>query len=366
MKKLVVLAMSGGVDSSVAALLLKQQGYDVHAFFMNAGQKTSRKWPSKIDWKKEESDLRKICDKLDIKDLFILDCEEGYEKKVISKMFKSYSQGKTPNPDILCNNVGKFPGLLKRAKAIGADFIATGHYAQVKKTKIGFELLEAKDKFKDQSYFICCIGQKYLRKLIFPLGDLTKSQVREIAHKNGFENFDKRSSRGICYLGNIDVKSFLKERIPSKEGKVLSPESKVIGTHLGTMYFTIGEKVGERHGIKLNNVWLKSLAKFRPKLFVAKKLPGNKLVIAPENHPILKTSQVQIKGFRLINNKEPIPGNLKARIRHLGEKHQGELKKVNNKWFFNFNQGVQGVAEGQYIVLYSGEKLVGSGEIKLK
>lgn len=365
MKK-VVLAMSGGVDSSVAALLLKKQGFEVHAFFMNASQKTSRKWPSSIDWKKEETDLKKICDKLEIKDLFILDCEEGYEKKVISKMFKDYSKGKTPNPDILCNNVGKFPGLLKRAKAIGADFIATGHYARVNHAKNCFELFEGKDKSKDQSYFICGIGQKYLRKLIFPLGDLMKSQVREIAKKEGFENFDKRSSRGICYLGKIDVKKFLKERIPSKEGKVISPEGKTIGTHPGTMFFTIGEKVGEKHDIKIDKNWIKSLSKSRPKLFIAKKLSGNKLVIAPENHSILKTREVFIKSFKLINKKEPLPKKLSARIRHLGEKHPGELRKVNKKWQFKFSEGVEGVAEGQYIVLYAGEKLIGCGEIQLK
>ena len=132
MNKKVVLAMSGGVDSSIAALLLKRAGYEVHGFFMNASQKTARKWPSSIDWRKEERDVREICRKLGISDLFILDCEEGYERKVISKMFKDYSRGLTPNPDILCNSVGKFPGLLKRADAIGADFIATGHYARVR------------------------------------------------------------------------------------------------------------------------------------------------------------------------------------------------------------------------------------------
>lgn len=361
MNKKVVLAMSGGVDSSVAALLLKKQGYQVHGFFMNCNQKSARKWPSAINWEEEEKYIREICFKLGIDDLFILDCEEGYERKIISKMFRDYFRGLTPNPDILCNNIGKIPGLLKRAKAIGAEFIATGHYARVRRGLMGFELLEAKDKEKDQSYFLCGIGQKYLRRLIFPVGDLTKEEVREIALKEGFSNWNKRGSRGICYLGKIDMKRFLHERIKEKQGEVLSSSGEVIGSHPGSFYFTIGERVKERDGVLLNRKKVDARAKY----YVAKKLSGNRIVVAIESDEILKTCEVFIKGFKSVNPSEKLPLRLKARVRHLGEKYSGRLLKKDGRWKFVFSRGVFGVAPGQFIVFYDSEKLVAGGEIRL-
>lgn len=361
MKGKVVLGMSGGVDSSVAALLLKRAGYEVHGFFMNChGNK--KYWPSSIDWKKEEKDVRVICKKLGIKDLFILDCEEGYERKVISKMFEDYSRGLTPNPDILCNNVGKFPGLLKRANAIGADFIATGHYARVRKGRGGFDMLMGKDKNKDQSYFLLGLGQEYLSKLIFPVGDLTKVEVRKIAKRNKFVNSDKRSSRGICYLGKIDVKKFLHSRIKDKKGVVVSPSGEVVGSHNGQMFFTIGERVGDRKGFVISNEYRKGVRGKR--LFVARKLSGNKLMVAPEGSKELRTRVVFIKGFKFVNGKEM--SGLKGRIRHLGELHSGKLSKAGGRWKFVFAKGVEGIAEGQLIVLHKGTRLVGGGEIRLR
>jgi tRNA-uridine 2-sulfurtransferase len=379
----VVLAMSGGVDSSVSALLLKRAGYEVHGFFMTLRNSVSQgaqepkepqkvlddcssdgkqKWPTSIDWRKEERDVRAVCKKLGIKDLFILDCEEGYERKVISKMFDDYSRGLTPNPDILCNNVGKFPGLLKRAKAIGADFIATGHYARVRHRLGEYELLMGKDKKKDQSYFICGIGQEYLSRLIFPVGDLTKGEVRKIARRNGFVNSDKRSSRGICYLGKIDVKKFLHSRIKEKRGKVVSPSGEVVGTHPGQMFFTVGERVGNRNGFVLDEEYRGGVG--GKKLFVARKLSGNKIMVAPSGSGILKTRRVFLKGFKFVGLEER--KGLKGRIRHLGELHSGKLSRRGGRWSFNFNEGVEGIAEGQSLVLYKGERLVACGEIRLK
>ncbi len=361
-RKKVVLAMSGGVDSSVAGLLLQEQGYEVHGFFMNC--RGDRKyWPSGIDWKREEKDVKTVCKKLGIRDLFVLDCEEGYERKVISKMFSDYSDGLTPNPDILCNNVGKFPGLLKRADEIGAEFIATGHYVRVRKSAAVFELIAGKDKQKDQSYFLCGLGQEYLSRLIFPVGNLTKEKVREIAHQKNFPNWNKRGSRGVCYLGKIDFKKFLHSRISEKRGEVVSPTGEVIGSHLGNMFFTIGERVGERKGFVIDLRWKK---KNSGKLFVARKLPENKLMIAPFGHEVLKTLKVYLKDFKLINNNEKVFGKrFSARIRHLGKLHSGRLMKEKDKEVFVFDKGVEGVAEGQFIVLYSRGRVVGGGEIRL-
>jgi tRNA-uridine 2-sulfurtransferase len=184
MKK-VVLGMSGGVDSSVAALLLKKEGYEVYCYFMNCGPRGKTMWPSSIDWKEDEKILRKICKKVGVKELLIADCEMGYEKKIIQPMFEDYRRGLTPNPDILCNNIGKFPNLIKKADEIGAEFIATGHYARTKDGK----LFRGKDKKKDQSYFVCTLDQKILKRCIFPLGDLTKGEVLGIGIREVREEF---------------------------------------------------------------------------------------------------------------------------------------------------------------------------------
>ncbi|MBU1051495.1 MAG: tRNA 2-thiouridine(34) synthase MnmA [Nanoarchaeota archaeon] len=364
MVKKVILAMSGGVDSSVAALLLQEQGYEVYGFFMNASPLGKPPWPSTIKWKDEEKTLRKICKKLGIK-LIVKNCEKGYEEKVIGPMFKDYERGLTPNPDILCNNVGKFPLLLKLAKEHGADFIATGHYVRVRKGKKGYELLRGKDKKKDQSYFLVGLGQKYLSRVIFPVGGLTKEEVRNIAREAGFENWNKRGSRGICYLGKIDMKKFLRERIKEKHGRVLDSDGNVIGTHPGTWFFTIGEKTGERKGFFLEKKFRKKYA--GKKIYVARKEKGNVLVVAPFGHEILKLKKIWIKGLKFVNVKEKVNGKkFKARIRHLGELYGGKLGKSKGRWIFEFSQGQEGVAEGQFIVLYDGERLVGGGEIRLR
>ncbi|MBU0907465.1 MAG: tRNA 2-thiouridine(34) synthase MnmA [Nanoarchaeota archaeon] len=358
MKPKVILGMSGGVDSSVAALLLQKQGYEVIGFFMNASPSGKPPWPSTISWKDEESTLKKICDKLKIR-LIVKNCEQSYEKNVIQPMFKDYSCGLTPNPDIFCNNVGKFPSLLKIAKQEHADYIATGHYARVRRSRKGFELLRGKDKEKDQSYFLIGLNQKTLSKTLFPLGDFTKTQVREIAKKADFPNFDKRSSRGICYLGKIDMKAFLKQRIKLKQGNILSPEREVIGSHPGTMFFTIGERIRENKGLVLNKSFKKPFS--QKKFYIAKKTKNNGLVIAPESHPLLKTKSVKIKKFKLINKKDFPKSGLTARIRHLGQLIPGKFAKNQ----FIFSKPQEGVAEGQFIALYQKEKLIGGGEIRL-
>lgn len=359
--KKVILGMSGGVDSSVAALLLQKQGYEVIGFFMNCSPSGKPPWPSTIEWQDEEKTLKGICAKLGIK-LIVRDCEKGYEEKVIGPMFKDYAKGLTPNPDILCNNVGKFPSLLKVAEQEGAEFIATGHYARVRKMRKGFALYQGKDKEKDQSYFLVGLGQKILSKTLFPIGGLTKPEVREIARRNGFPNFDKRSSRGVCYLGKIDMKAFLRQRIKEKKGKIISSSGEVIGTHPGNMFFTIGERVRDKKGFSIDLDWKK---KHPGRIFVAAKTRRNELVIAPEGDEILKTSKIFVKNFGLVNEKDFPKTGLKARIRHLGKLLSGKLKKDGGRWKFVFSRGQEGVAEGQLIVFYKGERLIGGGEIRL-
>jgi tRNA-uridine 2-sulfurtransferase len=359
MKK-VVLGMSGGVDSSVAALLLKKQGYEVYGYFMSCKSKGKPMWLSSIDWKEDEKILRKICRKVGVKKLIVADCEQGYEKKIIGPMFDEYKIGRTPNPDILCNNIGKFPNLLKIMKEIGAEFIATGHYARINKTRKGIELLRGKDKKKDQSYFLCGLSKEILEKCLFPIGDFTKEEIRAIAKRNKFPNWDKRGSRGICYLGKIDMKKFMKQRIVEMNGEMLSPEGDIIGTHPGSVFFTIGERVTDSKGFRFNKKFRRSYS--GKKFYVAEKLSGNRIVIASKGDKSLLRKKVFLSDFKFIG--EEVKTGLTARIRHLGEFNSGKLKKEKTRWTFAFDKGQEGVAEGQFIVLYKGEIVVGCGEIR--
>jgi len=353
MKKTVLLGLSGGVDSSVAALILKKQGYRVIGAFMKNFSDTKNKITGECAWREERKIAIKIASLLDI-EFITLDFEEEYKTKVIDSMFKDYSKGLTPNPDILCNKIIKFPLLWQAAKKLGADHIATGHYARINQSKRGFELYSGKDKEKDQSYFLAELSQKDLEHTIFPLGNYTKSQVREIAKKNKFPNWDKQGSRGICFVGKTNMRKFLGQKIKEKKGKIVSPEGEILGEHPGIMFYTIGQKVVEHAGLRINKP--KEFAQKR--WYVAQK-QGNVLVVAPADHSILKKKEVVLKKLHLINPKQKIPKNLKARIRYRGELGPGKLQ--SNKWVFN--KPVNGVAKGQVLVLYSNNKLVGCGEI---
>lgn len=356
-QKTVILGLSGGVDSSVAALLLKKQNYKVIGVFMKNFSDTKNPQTGECSWREEKRSAQKIAALLEIP-LITIDYEKEYKNKVIKPMFRDYKKNLTPNPDILCNKMIKFPALWNLAKKFKADNIATGHYARIKKTSKGYQILKGKDREKDQSYFLCELTQKDLSHTLFPVGNLTKTEVRTLAKKNKFPNWDKKGTSGICFVGKIDMKQFLKRKIKEKIGKVLSPEGETIGSHPGAMFFTIGERIGDKKGFEISRAYRK---KFPGKLYVAEKV-NNALIIAPEKHPSLKKNKVFIKKFHLINPKEKIPKELKARIRHLGKLHAGKLK---SRHAFQFNKPIEGIAEGQSIVLYKGNQLIASGEIRL-
>ena len=358
-KKTILLGMSGGVDSSVAALLLKKQGYRVIGAFMKNFSDTKNEITGECSYLEDKKMAQKICALLKIP-LIIIDSEKEYKSQVIKPMFKAYSKNLTPNPDTLCNKIIKFPILWKKANELQIDFIATGHYARTKKTSKGFELLSGKDKTKDQSYFLYQLSQKDLSHTIFPLGSLTKSQVRSIAKKNKFPNWNRHGTTGVCFVGNINFKSFLKKKIKKKPGKVISAEKNLVGSHPGAMYFTIGEKVGPKNGIIISDSYRNTNG---GKLYIAGK-KGNTLVIAPQNHPSLKKNRIIIKDFHLINKNSKLSGNIKARIRHLSKLESGKLKKTKGKLTFLLKKPLEGIAEGQAIVLYQGSKVLGGGEIR--
>jgi tRNA-specific 2-thiouridylase len=360
-KKKVLVAMSGGVDSSVAALLMKKNGYEVFGAFMKCFSDTKNNLTGECAWRDELRMARRIAAKLNIQ-LIMLDFEKEYKKHIIESMFKAYTEGKTPNPDILCNKIIKFPLLWKAAKKLKIPLIATGHYARIKKTSNGFQLLTGLDFEKDQSYFLAEISQEDLSHTIFPLGNHTKSQVRQIAKANNFPNWDKQGTRGICFVGRIPMQKFLKQKIKEKRGKIISPKGELIGMHPGSAFFTIGQKLGEHLGVIINKP--PELAQKR--FYVAEKRKGNILVAVPENHSLLKRKRIIIKKLHLINQKVKIPLKLKARIRHPGIFHSGKLKKVNSGWEFRFDKLIKAIAEGQYIVFYKDQEVMGCGEIILR
>lgn len=371
-KQKVLLAMSGGVDSSVAALLLKKQGYEVIGAFMKNWSDTKDPLTGRCAWRTEKRMAGKISLQLNIP-LLTLDFEKQYRKEVIEKMFEKYKRGITPNPDIDCNQKIKFPLLLKEAKKRKISLIATGHYARVKKNKKGiYELLRAKDETKDQSYFLYKIKQNELSSCLFPIGNYSKKEIREIAQKNKFPNYDKKGTVGICFVGKINLKKFLQKKIKQKKGKILDPEGNLIGEHDGIYYYTIGQRLGPRYGfdIKKENKNKKPNEKFERWYVAEKNAKKNIIIAAPREHPLNFRKEIIIKDLYLISEKKEAFKNKKvrvfSRIRHVGELLSSTLSY--NKKFKQFRvvlkKAITGISEGQAIVLYSGKRVLGGGEIR--
>lgn len=222
--------------------------------------------------------------------------------------------------------------------------------------------MAGKDKTKDQSYFLCELDQKTLSKTLFPIGNLTKEEVRKIAEKNKLPNWNKPGTKGICFIGKTpNIKSFLEHKIKHKKGRVLNPEGKLLGYHQGIAYYTIGQKVQEHLGMIIN----KPKEHAQERYYIAKKIAKTNIIIAaPENHPLLKRKSLLIKSFHLINPNDIIPSSgLTARIRHLGEFHPGKLAKKANHYLFRFTKPVEYIAEGQSVVIYKNNQVLGGGEI---
>lgn len=368
-KQKVLLAMSGGVDSSVAALLLKKQGYDIIGTFMKNWSDTKDPLTGRCAWRSERKMAIKIASQLNIP-LITLDFEKQYRSEVIQKMFEKYKKGITPNPDIDCNQKIKFPLLLKEAKKRGINLIATGHYARVKqnqKTK-KYELLRGLDESKDQSYFLYRTKSSELQHTLFPIGNYTKKEIREIAEKNNFPNYNKKGTVGICFIGKIDFKSFLRKKIKQKSGNILDPNGKIIGKHDGVYYYTIGERLGPRYGFEVERQ--KNNDEKIEKWYVARKdIKKNIIIAAPKDHPLNFRKKIIIKNFYLISDKKEQFQKQKtkvfSRIRHVGELLPSTLEydKKEKQFKITLKEPITGVSEGQAIVLYSGEKCLGGGEI---
>jgi len=345
--KKVFVGLSGGVDSSVAAFLLKKEGYQVVGVFIKAW------YPNFLhcNWRQEMRDAMRISVKLKIPFL-ICDLEKEYKKEVIDHMVNEYSAGRTPNPDVMCNKFIKFGYFFDFAEKHGADFIATGHYAQKKQDDNYDFLLESKDEEKDQTYFLWSIKQKNLRKILFPIGKYLKKEVRKIAEKAGLHTFKKKDSQGLCFLGPVDMKTFLKKFCKVERGDVLDLKEKKIGIHDGAVLYALGE----RHGFNITKPEFRK----KPMYVISKNIEKNQIFVS-ENKIEKTPKKIYIKDLNLISNKKPSEVEIRTRYREC--KIKAKVKYFKNQAVLS-NFKLNGTpAPGQSLVFYSKEECLGGGII---
>jgi tRNA-specific 2-thiouridylase len=341
-KPKVFVGLSGGVDSAVSAALLKAEGYDVTGVFIKAWQPD---WLP-CSWREERRDAMKVALALEIPFVFI-DAEQEYKEAVVDAMLKEYKANRTPNPDVLCNREIKFGIFWQKAQALGADFIATGHYAQ----NVEGKLKEGKDKEKDQSYFLWTLTHEDLAHTLFPVGHLEKSEVRKLAQQYKLPVAEKKDSQGICFMGEVSMEDFLSHYIEAKPGHVLNTKGVVIGTHKGLIYYTLGE----RRGFEVTKKGDSS----GPFYIVAKDVKKNTLTVSDQEAEIVELSPrtIVLKNANWLS--VPEESAITARIRYRGEKLPCTLTLDNKKLAVEFSEGVRGLSLGQSIVFYSGDVCLG-------
>ena len=394
MRKKVIVALSGGVDSSVAALILKKQGYHVIGIFMKNWHDESVTISNECPWLEDSNDALIISEKLGIP-FQVIDLSKEYKKRIVDYMFREYKEGRTPNPDILCNKEIKFDVFLSKAESLGADYIATGHYCRKKESKKGnkkiYKLIEGKDKTKDQSYFLCQLNQIQLSKVLFPIGDLKKTDVRKIAKENGLITANKKDSQGLCFVGKIKLPEFLQQKLKIKRGKIIkvAPDEKIfkkvlknvkdenylkksvqkykysessgemIGYHDGAHFFTIGQRKGLQVG------------GFKKPLFVIEKDVKKNIIYVGEgeNHPGLYRQGLLIKSNDInwlrpdlkisLNSSEKIL----ARIRYRQTLKPAQIFIRKEGLYLVFNKKQKSISSGQFAAWYKEKELIGSGII---
>lgn len=394
MSKKVIVALSGGVDSSVAALILKKQGYHVIGIFMKNWYDESVTISNECPWLEDSNDALIISEKLGIP-FQVIDLSKEYKKRIVDYMFREYKEGRTPNPDILCNKEIKFDVFLSKAESLGADYIATGHYCRKKESKKGnkkiYKLIEGKDNTKDQSYFLCQLNQIQLSKVLFPIGDLKKTDVRKIAKENGLITANKKDSQGLCFVGKIKLPEFLQQKLKIKRGKIIkvSPDEKIfkkalkdvkdenylmksvqkykysessgemIGYHDGAHFFTIGQRKGLQVG------------GFKKPLFVIEKDVKKNIIYVGEgeNHPGLYRQGLLIKSNDINWLRPDLKINLNssekilARIRYRQTLKPAQIFRRKEGIYLVFNKKQKSISSGQFAAWYKEKELIGSGII---
>lgn len=392
----IVVGLSGGVDSSVAAYLLQKQGHDVVALFMRNWNDASVTLEDECPWIEDSNDALMVAQKLGIP-FQVIDMSELYKEKIVDYMFAEYENGRTPNPDVLCNREVKFDVFMKTALSLGAEKVATGHYARVSSDfdengKEIFHLLAGKDQNKDQSYFLCQLNQDQLSKSLFPIGELTKPEVREIAREMGLVTADKKDSQGLCFIGKVSLPTFLQQQLQPKEGEIVEifndfaeyhtekprfaskleelqflsrkikyrkSDGKVIGKHQGAHYFTIGQSKGLGIGGHKESCFIISRNMETNTIFVGegRNFPGlfqSALKIAtPEIHWVREDLRL----------KEGDSMKVKARIRYRQALEDATLYQFEDGLYIEFENPQSAVAEGQFAAWYLEDELIGSGVI---
>ena len=376
----VVVGLSGGVDSSVAAYLLREQGHEVIGVFMKNWHDPEVTISDECPWEEDSKDALLVADKLGIP-FHSIDLSKEYYDRIVSYMFDEYKNGRTPNPDILCNREIKFDTFLKHALLLGADYVATGHYCRNRKTKEGYELMAGLDDNKDQSYFLCQINQEQLSKALFPIGELNKKDVRAIASEQDLVTAEKRDSQGLCFIGKVKLPDFLKQKLKEKKGNVikvskdwdgfnnpLSPSEEYslteedgvkIGEHNGAHFYTIGQRKGLNIGGHTDPLFVIQTNTKTNTIYVGEGedhlglyRPG--LLIKNEDIHFVKQTDEMVDG----DQKE-----YQIRIRYRQKLFQARLVKTNEGLEIFFNQPQKAIAKGQFAAWYEKDVLIGSGVI---
>jgi len=350
----VIVGLSGGVDSAVAAWRLKEEGYRVSGLFM-------------VNWTEDEQgyctsaedfqSARAVAEELQIP-LHRVDFSAEYRQRVFDRFLADYASGKTPNPDVLCNREVKFQPFREHAFRLGADWVATGHYARLDRGPDGPRLLRAADDNKDQTYFLAAVDRVHFEGVVFPLGDFTKPQVRALAQQAGLPNHRRKDSTGICFIGERAFQAFLRQYLKPCPGAIEDESGARIGSHQGLMGYTLGQRrglaIGGRRG-----------AREAPWYVIEKDMERNILRVSQDfQHPLLMTRTLRTAAFHWIRRPEPLPGQLGARIRHR-QALQGCRADLqpDGGLCVEFDHPQRAAAPGQYVAVYSAEECLGCGEI---
>ena len=348
----VVVGMSGGVDSSVAALLLKQQGYDVIGIFM-------KNWDDTDDTgfctaTEDYDDVIRVCNQIGIP-YYAVNFEKQYWDKVFTYFLEEYKAGRTPNPDVMCNKEIKFKAFLEHAVNLGADYLATGHYAQVEYRDGEYKMLRGKDENKDQTYFLNQLNQEQLSKVMFPIGNLEKSRVREIAKEANLATATKKDSTGICFIGERNFKEFLGQYLPVQPGNMETMDGEVKGKHDGLMYHTIGQ----RHGLGIGGSG-------EPWFAIGKDLKRNILYVGQgyHNEKLYSDSIIADNVSWVSDQEKSAEFTCTAKFRYRQDDNKVTVQLMdNNKVKVIFDEPIRAVTPGQAVVFYNGDECLGGGTI---